>query len=376
MCWMAHNATNELKAFYLLNRAPTYDSFVAALMYYQCPAQNMIFADRGGNVALWGQGQFVNKWKDQGKYIMEGEDSATLWKELIPMAENPHTHNPAQGFVASANQCVTDSTYPYWYNGYFTEFRAWRINQVLGGLDKATVEDMFALQNDNYSWLAANVLPVMLQHLPKEMENSCFKYMESLKKWDYKLGAESTDATVFQIWWFNLYHGLWDTKLNSKQIPDGLLPSNERTMQLIVNNGLLNTKKEAVVVSLKQTLDSVAKLERTIGTQWYKVKNTSVKHLAKLPAFGYDELKIGGWGNTVNATRDDHGPSWRMVVEMGKEINAYGVYPGGQNGNPGSRYYNDFLQSWVDGKYYKLMFLPNNPAQSNNEIKYTIIVHP
>ena len=60
-----------------------------------------------------------------------------------------------------------------------------------------------------------------------------------------------------------------------------------------------------------------------------------------------------------------------MVVQMGKEIEAYGVYPGGQSGNPGSKYYADYLQHWVEGKYYKLLFLPNTDKQSNSEIKYT-----
>ena len=93
-------------------------------------------------------------------------------------------------------------------------------------------------------------------------------------------------------------------------------------------------------------------------------------HLAKLPAFSFDHLKVGGWGNTVNATKRDHGPSWRMVVQMGKEIEAYGVYPGGQSGNPGSRYYADFLQHWADGKYYRLLFLPNSEQQDDKQVRW------
>ncbi|HEU4607962.1 MAG TPA: penicillin acylase family protein, partial [Chitinophagaceae bacterium] len=61
--------------------------------------------------------------------------------------------------------------------------------------------------------------------------------------------------------------------------------------------------------------------------------------------------------NTINAMKQDHGPSWRMIVEMGKDkINAYGVYPGGQSGNPGSKYYADFLDYWVEGRYYSIQF--------------------
>ena len=369
VCWMGHRPTNEMVAVYLLNRAKNYNQFVDAIMNYKCPAQNMAYADRAGNIALWGQGQFVNKWKEQGRFVMEGTDSLTLWKELIPMRENPHVLNPLQGYVSSANQSVTDNTYPYWYNGSFLELRAWRINQLLGGMQKASLQDMFALQNDTYSFLAANTLPVMLHILSLRLSSDAGKYIDSLKKWDYRLGSESTAATFYQVWWNCLYKDLWEGTF--AHVPDQMWPLPERTMQLLQMPEFGDRSME-VNKSFKEAYDSIKKLENTTGADWYKVKNTSVTHLAKLPAFSYDHLKIGGWGNTVNAAKTDHGPSWRMVVQMGKEIEAYGVYPGGQSGNPGSKYYADFLEHWVEGKYYRLLFLPNTDIQENKGIKYVV----
>ncbi|MCW3124014.1 MAG: acyl-homoserine-lactone acylase [Flavipsychrobacter sp.] len=368
ICWMAYKPTNEMLCIYNLNRAKNYNQFVDAILNFQCPAQNMAYADRQGNIALWGQGQFVNKWKDQGKYVMDGSDTATLWKELIPMRENPHVLNPQQGYVCSANQSSTDSTYPYYYNGTFRELRAWRINQVLSGMQKASLDDMFRLQNETYSILAANTVPVMLKALSVKLSSDGNKYIEQLKSWDYRLDKESTIATFYQIWWSCLYRDLWSGAFG--KVPDQLWPTTERTMQLLQDTAFGNRSPE-VNKSYKEAYDSVKKLEATIGTDWYKVKNTTVAHLTKLPAFSYDHLKIGGWGNAVNAVKSDHGPSWRMVVQMGKEIEAYGVYPGGQSGNPGSKHYADLLQNWVDGKYYRLLFLPNSDNQGNKSIKYT-----
>lgn len=381
VCWMGHKATNELLAVHLMNRARDYNGFVDAILNFQCPAQNMVYADRGGNIALWGQGQFVNKWKEQGRFVMNGSDSSTLWKELIPMRENPHVLNPQQGFVSSANQAVTDDTYPYWYNGDFVELRAWRINQVLAGMNKATVNDMFALQNDVHSLLAEKALPVMLAY-GADLKGPC---IDSLKRWDYNLRAESKTATVFQLWWRGIYTALWAEKF--KDVPDFLLPLTERTMQLFVSDSLPLYGKDReklarhyyfqhiVTKAYGQAIDSLQRLEKSAGANWYKAKNTSVTHLAKLAPFSYTHLKTGGWGNTVNAMKGDHGPSWRMVVQMGKEIEAWGVYPGGQSGNLGSKNYADFLQYWVEGKYYKLLFLPNAAQQTNSNIKYTLAVH-
>lgn len=371
--WMAHRPSNEVLALYMLNRSGNYNEYVAAIHNFLCPAQNMIYADRHGDIALWGQGQFINKWRGQGRYVMNGTDSATLWGQNIPVAENPHAHNPAQGYITSANQTVTDTTYPYWYNGYFYEFRAWRINDVLRNTRNATVEDMFALQNDVYSVLASNVLPVMLTHItPNEITDKERNYLNMLGSWDYRLMAESKAATVFQVWWTNFYASLWAKRFG--KIPDQLKPSPERTMQLLKEESpYLGNIKDAVVASLRNSIDSLEKLKKADRLEWYKAKNTSVKHLTKLAPFSYSDLKIGGWGNTVNAAKTDHGPSWRMVVQMGDAIEAYGVYPGGQSGNVGSKYYATFLDKWVKGEYYKLSFYT---ADAKPAATYTWSINP
>ncbi len=383
MCWMGHRATNEMLAIYNLNKARNYNEFVDAILNFQCPAQNFAFADRMGNIAIWGQGQFVNKWKDQGKYVMNGSDSATLWGDLIPMRENPHAVNPAQGYLCSANQVTTDSTYPYNYNGAgWVNIRAWRINQALSGMQKATVKDMMDLQQDTYSLLASKVLPYMLELDGADLKGD---YVAAMKKWDYRLTADSKAASAFQLWWTNFSSDIWKDKL--KGVPNYFMPLQEQTMQLLLQDrlpmyGVDETQSrhdyfaDKVDKSYTRALDSLFVMEQKGGADWFNVKNTTVAHLTKLPALSYDHLKIGGWGNTVNAAKGEHGPSWRMVVQMGKEIEAYGVYPGGQSGNPGSPYYGSFVEDWAAGKYYRLLFLPNANKQNDTAIKYTWRVQP
>ena len=392
MCWMGHRPSNEMLAIYLLNKARSYNEFVDAIMHFECPAQNMGYADRQGNIAIWGQGQFVNKWKDQGKYVMNGTDSSTLWKELIPMRENPHSLNPAQGYLCGANQINTDNTYPYNYNGSgWVNLRAWRINDLLKDRQKATVKDMMDMQQDTYSELAAGVLPLMIKYLGDSIKNE-HSLINIFKGWNYQLNAEGMEATVFQIWWQYFNSELWHSDAGFSLKGD-YLPLQEKTMQILQQNppqdpnityksSLLSASiKSAINVSFRMTADSFIRIKQPDkrppeNREWYKVKNTTISHLTKLPALSYDHVKIGGWGNTINAAKNDHGPSWRMVVQMGKEIEAYGVYPGGQSGNPGSKYYASFLDDWSGGKYYRLDFMPNADKQSDSAIKYTWTVQP
>lgn len=361
--WMAHRGTNELLAVHLLNRATDYVSFTGAIMHFQCPAQNMIYADRAGNIAMWGQGQFINKWKDQGRYVMKGNTSATLWGADIPMIENPHVLNPPQGYLASANQITTDSTYPYWYNGYFYDFRAWRINEILKeNLPKDVAANM-QMQNDVVSVLARGSVSRLVQLA--SFEDSTILP----DTWNHTLDAKSNVAANFQLFWTMFYDRLWKEAFSSS-----LAPSSERTMQLLNLDSGANPyyaqMKRVAQEARGIFLDSIDKL-RNSGQEWYKVKGTQLTHLARLDAFNYKNLNIGGWGNTINAVKKTHGPSWRMIVEMRKDsIVAWGVYPGGQSGNPGSKHYGTFVNHWVEGKYYRLNFLPNQSTQKNNSIRY------
>jgi penicillin amidase len=411
--WMAHEATNELLALYNMNRAKTYDEWVKAIMHFECPAQNMVYADREGNIAMWGQGQFINKWKGQGKYVMEGKDSLTLWGEKIPMMENPHALNPEQGYLVSANQTVTDSTYPYWYNGHFLEFRAWEINKILGyntsdfigklnARDSGMGETRFIarfnvnrlgyLQNNCTSYLANKTIGLLAYQLPTSPYADIIMDKGKGSGWHSTIGAyqlfdTSVAGTLFQTWWYFLIKDIWQDDF--PDVPSDLLPCDEVTMQLLLSDSTskyyddktttqIETLKDIVAKSFKETTDSLDVLKKKLGSlEWYKVKNTTLAHLTKLPAFSYDHLKIGGWGNTINAVKNNHGPSWRMIVEMGKDsIRALGVYPGGQSGNPGSKYYGTFINNWVEGKYYSLLFESKEKLEKDDRIKYRWTIEP
>jgi penicillin amidase len=43
-----------------------------------------------------------------------------------------------------------------------------------------------------------------------------------------------------------------------------------------------------------------------------------------------------------------------MIVHSTQPIEAYGIYPGGQSGNPGSFYYDNLIAKWNLGQYNKI----------------------
>ncbi|SMD39033.1 penicillin amidase [Reichenbachiella faecimaris] len=379
MKWTAHEASKELRTLYEVNRAKNYDEFIQAFQFYTGPPQNFAFASASGDIALTIQGKFPAKWRGQGKFLLDGRDSRNEWESIIPYEQNATVKNPERGFVSSANQHPVDSTYPYYVYDYNYEFyRNRRINDRLKLLNQVTVKDMIRLQNDNYNYRASESLPLMLASLDTTgFTNEKRKAFHLLKQWDYFAEAEWIAPTIYQVWWDELYGLIWD-EFDNQQLAM-TKPHVFNTIYLMSNDSLskyfdlqATSKKETLEDLINLSFDSsLEKLENWKDANdseyiWYKYKNTRVKHLLGLDPFSFEQVKIGGYKNIVNAASGRHGPSWRMVVELDEAgPKAWGVYPGSQTGNPGNPNYGHMIEDWASGNYAPLLFLGS--SRENNE---------
>ncbi|MDQ4139288.1 MAG: penicillin acylase family protein, partial [Bacteroidota bacterium] len=380
MRWIAHDPSSEVLTFYLLNRAKNYNDYRQALTYYTAPAQNFIYADVAKNIAIWPNGKFPLKWPEQGKFILDGTDPAYDWQGWIPQSHNPHVENPSRGFVSSANQFSADpKQYPYYLNWQFAPpQRGIRINQRLAQMRQVTVDSMRQLQNDNLNIHAQTILPALLAVIQKEkLTKAQQQALGVLASWNYFNDANQIAPTIFQKWWPALDKAIWEDEFGSTEGLELRFPSQDRTMQLILtepqarwfDNETTPAKETLEQLATKSFQASIDSLQQHYGPpgpkwQWAQVKSTDILHLAKLPGFGKNDLLIGGGAGIVNATGARKGPSWRMVVALGPEVQGYGVYPGGQSGNPGSFYYDNLIETWRQGKLFKLAYLetPSDPA--------------
>ncbi|HEY0612555.1 MAG TPA: penicillin acylase family protein, partial [Chitinophaga sp.] len=105
-------------------------------------------------------------------------------------------------------------------------------------------------------------------------------------------------------------------------------------------------------------------------------RGTDIRHLTRaLPSFSQMHLYTGGGTHVVNATKANHGPSWRMIVQLGPATEAYGIYPGGQSGNPGSPYYDNSVQDWAHGNYYQLRIF-DTQHKDDPAVKFKMLLQP
>lgn len=386
MRWIAHyTAGSDLMTFLALNKAKNYDDYRRALEVYSAPAQNFVFASNGNDIAITVNGKLPLKWKNQGKFILDGTLPEHDWQGFIPFEQNPTVKNPGRGYVSSANQFSTDPGYPYYLGWKFAPpYRGQRINQRLEKMHNATADSLRELQNDNHNLLAEKLLPVLLPALEKYSNEKNAAAVAALRTWDKENSAQSIAASIFERWMGQLNEWIWEDEFSEGMI----YPNLDRTAVLLTqqrdakwfDNVLTADTVEnfdyVVAGSFQATLDSLQKHHgEQKNWEWYKVKNTGINHL--VPAFvtfSKTQIKNGGGAQIVNATTSRTGPSWRMVVELDKTWpRAYGLYPGGQSGRPSSKYYANMVDDWSQGKLNPLVFMKTKDEKIDKHLKNVII---
>ncbi|RZS93576.1 penicillin acylase family protein [Aquimarina brevivitae] len=374
MRWIAHDGGNNQKTFIELNKAKNYDDYVNALQHWNAPAQNFVFASTQGNIALWIQGKFANKWEGQGKFLMDGSKPENDWQSYIPKRFNAHTKNPERGFVSSANQHPVDENYPYYvFNDRYETYRNRVINDFFASKETFSVQDFKDLHNNNYNLKAAELVPYMLEHMETSSLSEDEKTIyNEIKAWDFNNDINEVGPSIWRQWYGKLYTMLWDeldsdtmalTKPKTYQTIYILKNyGNHEFMDIVETKDKTETAKDLFLLAFKAAAKRLKEIKEKDGDYtWANYKGTHIGHLLQgLPAFSRFDIPIGGDRNIVNATSEDHGPSWRMIVEMTSPPTGLGIYPGGQSGNPGSKYYDNFIDDWAAGTYHSLNFMQSD----------------
>jgi len=375
--WIGHYKSNELKTFYKLNRAENYKDFREAFLTYKAPAQNMNYAGTDGNIAMQTGGLFPLKWEFQGRTVSDGSDSRYDWNDFIPYDQNPSALNPERGFLSAANQYPAAENYPHYLGEAFAPYeRGRRINDLLRDMNNIELEDFKAMLMDNFSYHAYTLLPVLLELIDENpLDENERQFLSDLKNWNYQNDGELIEPSVFRYWWSVLYSAIWDNKYNP-MIPMRR-PDRDTTVEMIrtephsnwFNNVHTNEKETLADLVQSSFKTAIKNLGETYGEtsdawKWGYVNNTSLNHLAQISGLGVPNVFTSGGGESINAIRGSHGPSWRMIVELDPNgVRGYGVYPGGQSGNPGSKTYAEFVETWRTGELYELLFLREKPHE-------------
>ncbi len=391
--WMGALPTNDAAALLGVIQATNFSEFRDALSQWKSPTLNFVYADDQGNIGMIAPGYYP---------VVK---SGSLWLPLpgtgeadviggIPYSEVPQVYNPPDHMVFSANQRPVGNTYPYtigttWYdfdNGY----RADEISAELTSKQQLTMQDMEQIQNSTHDYLAGLIVPVLLNTLQKiSLNGTGQQALDLLQGWNENMDANSAAASIwwtflnrylsdtFQPWW-NAYHVPTgkDQSLSVSADQQPLVEDLETWTLHDQNNPVFTPPKakerDAAQVMVQAFGESVNLLSKSLGNNpqqwtWGKLHTRSIPSLLQINALGYGPVGSPGDSWTLNAVASDpvsasdplqttaeHGPSWRMIVDWGSG-QAEAVYPGGQDENPASGWYENEIPAWLSGHYYPMI---------------------
>ncbi|MDH4197383.1 MAG: penicillin acylase family protein, partial [Candidatus Aminicenantes bacterium] len=358
-----------------MDQAKNWPEFQAACFKNKTPSENMVWADRKGNIGWQATGLVPVRPNWPGLLPVPG-DGRFEWSGFLPAEELPSVLNPESGVIATANQDNLPENYPHQVGFQWADpFRFLRISEVLGSDQILSPSDMADLQQDVLSLPARRLVPLL-----KDLRASTAlvqKAMDMLKAWDFVLSPESGAAAIFVAWERAILENL-KTAVIPETIRSVLKqPSVIKAIGwLEAPDGHLGPNPEAerdrlLVHSLEQAVEFLVETFAPDAAQWRygdsRFHHVRLRH--PLSAALKEDLRVeldlgplprGGNGQTVNSTSDTDnqtsGATFRIIADLEDWDRSLGTNSPGQSGDPKDPHYSDLFNPWAEGKYFPVYF--------------------
>jgi len=183
-----------------MNGATTWEEFREACSFSHLPGENMIWADKKGNIG-WQVVGIAPIRKNWSGLVPVPGDGRYEWDGFLPIKSLPNVFNPEKGFWVTANENLVAPDYPY-RNAVGWEWsdssRANRITEVLTSKEKFSQEELRKLQADYLSLPARQFVSYLKAIKPNVAETQKIKSL--LLNWDFVMDKNSVEAGVYAAW--------------------------------------------------------------------------------------------------------------------------------------------------------------------------------
>lgn len=412
--WVANTLnTTTFLALYGFNHASNLTEFNDALQYFTLPSQNIVYADRFGNIAIRATGAVpfrdgVDNTSLACSYLLNGSAGVHEWNgTYIPFEQMPHAINPAEGYLVSANQLSAGPAYPHYYRASMANsYRARRIHQLLAGSPQVSVLDMTRIQLDAYDIAASWFVPLVLDAydnaslFPAGQKTAVLNQsMDLLRAWNstgnvdrYQMRKELAAPAIFSA----IFEAFKNGTLLDEWAPHlaafggrAILPADNVFENLSLHHpgspwfddvdtpGTTETRDDILKGAIVQGVSYLASLGEFSGTaptswRWGAIHKVYFNHLAGLSPFSRGPYEADGSSNTVSPTFGGFrsvargGASERLIIDFSQADNHFStshvVMPGGASGNPVSWHYADELELFLAGAYHPLYYYPTSAS--------------
>ncbi|MGL5817424.1 MAG: penicillin acylase family protein [Phycicoccus sp.] len=397
LAWTALRPGRTAEAIIGINLAADFDEFREAARDFAVPAQNLVYADRAGRIGYQMPGQVPIRRSalprtQPGYWPAPGWDSSYDWQGFVPFEQLPWTLDPDDGVIVTANQQVTASRTPFLTSEWDHGWRASRIADRLGELDRVSPDDMRAIQLDTRDDFADVLVPALLA-VPLDGDDGTGADVEVafteearslLRRWDRTMPADDSDASSAAAYYNAVWHSLcelvFDDELPGELKSDGGARDRAAVQRLLEDpaspwwdDKLTPNVTEGKDAILRRALvDARLDLTRELGKdpgkwQWGTLHQLTLEHRVlsgdDVPApvrwlFDDGPYEVPGGSAVVNANgwtaSEGFGvttaPSMRMVVDLGDLERSTWINQTGVSGHPWDDHYSDQAADWLAGR--------------------------
>jgi len=363
-----------------LGLARDWSKFLDALRDFRNPQQNVLYADVDGNIGFVVPGQVPIRSPDHesgGYAAVAGWKEVNDWVGFIPFDELPREFNPARGMLLSANHDITPESYPYhlsfdWADGY----RAARIGELLRRRPRHSLESFKAMQRDDISPMARELLPLLLRAEPTSPLAREARAL--LADWDGAMSQNRPEPLIFHAWYRELARLVYADELG--RLFTRTWGDRPRFLIFVLRDGgdawCDNVQTEVVESCdhiLSRSLErAVEWLETHYGAEpsrwrWGTAHRAIGRHLpfSEVPALSWlfetsaptpgatHTLNVGvpALANADMPFANVHAPSLRVIYDLADLDRSVFIHSTGQSGNPLSPLYDDLVEAWAGGGY-------------------------
>jgi penicillin amidase len=382
--WTGNDYSNELRTVWLLNRARNWEDFTDAINTFISISQNIVYGDKAGNIGLYCAAGIPIR-EGNPALFLPGDTSRFDWTGLVPFELLPYSYNPPAGFVVSANNKTAGPQYPYYVSNWFElPNRFNRIVEMIGSVDKHNVVTVKQIQTDQHSFWAKKILPVVLPLVDSKNEkvndNPVF---QSLKSWDYNFSVESSEATLFEVFFIEMMKAIFQDE-TGYDLYNEFLRDDRLAMYLIneiVSGQPASWCDNITTADRKEDLDDIVDtaflhaldwIELNIGADtgdwmWGRHHKISFNHplgsvnvLKKIFNLERGPFPVGGSYHTICpysyptglSFNSFSGASERHVFDLSDWDKSLTVIPTGSSGVPASKFYCNQSEMYINMEYH------------------------
>lgn len=382
LAWTALTPGRSMEALFALDTAQNFRQFRAAAKLLAAPSQNLLYADRSGNIGYQLPGAIPIRGKGDGSMPVPGWDKRYDWHGMIKFDQLPYSYDPPDGYIVAANQPIVGTGYPYpLADG---ESYGWRSQELIkrittaGKINPSTAESLF--YDDKVPYADA-LLPALLR--VKISDPWVAQGQTVLRDWSGRSDADSAGAAFFYVVMRDLLEKTFDD-----QFPASLQPSSGDTWYAVLADLLKKpndpwwdnvhtkaakeTRDDIITSAIYQARKDITALRSRdpSGWSWGALHRITLKHqafgdvspISRL--FNRGDYPAPGGPAVVDALSFDdresfavtNGPTMRMLINWADIDDSRWINQSGNSGHAYSKNYDDQLPLWATDKTVPFRF--------------------